>query len=441
MPCRVRTVQARERRVRFVLASALLASPAAAQLTDDFVLAGQSNQAGASTQYENTKVGRVTSPNAAGLASWTFRLADHRWQLANEFPCDDGQCHGTNCAYPGANRTVEVHPVLTDVGNGTCVCDCGVHFPAKNEGGDAGRGSPWPTFAARWMSERGRAVRFVATSIGGQCLVAAPTAKQPAWDPDAMDCSTLVPTPIGVAPQSTTQPGELYCRMLEAVALAGVGDLRAVLWNQGECDAPYVTRVEYEDGLERLADAIWRDLGVPLVVAPVSLRTRTDDACESPAWDAEIAAATEDAARTHAHIQLGPSLDDLVFEPGCLHVHDVVTLGDRWFAAAAAAVTACNDGADNDGDGAVDHRDDPGCYSERALREDPECQNGLDDDGDGRVDFDGGAAAGLSPPTAPDTQCARAEGREQSAASCGLGAEIAVVAAALSRGRRAARVH
>jgi len=57
--------------------------------------------------------------------------------------------------------------------------------------------------------------------------------------------------------------------------------------------------------------------------------------------------------------------------------------------AAVGSVTACNDGVDNDGDGAVDFPDDPGCSS--ALDSDetdiPQCGDGIDNDGDGAVDY------------------------------------------------------
>jgi hypothetical protein len=131
---------------RIVLLPALLAASTAHAASDGFVLAGQSNMVGSSTQAENTMVSRVTSPDPEGLVSQSFRL-DHKWVLANEFPCHDTQCSGTQCAYPGENRTVERHPQRIDEGAGTCVCNCGVHVASSNQGGDAGRGSAWPT---RW---------------------------------------------------------------------------------------------------------------------------------------------------------------------------------------------------------------------------------------------------------------------------------------------------
>jgi hypothetical protein len=47
---------------------------------------------------------------------------------------------------------------------------------------------------------------------------------------------------------------------------------------------------------------------------------------------------------------------------------------------------ACSDGIDNDGDGATDYPEDPGCGHASDHDESPACSNGLDDDGDGHID-------------------------------------------------------
>ena len=59
-------------------------------------------------------------------------------------------------------------------------------------------------------------------------------------------------------------------------------------------------------------------------------------------------------------------------------------------------LAACNDGIDNDGDGAIDFPADPGCALGLDNTEEdlcpsgdncPACGNGLDDDGDGKIDY------------------------------------------------------
>ena len=52
---------------------------------------------------------------------------------------------------------------------------------------------------------------------------------------------------------------------------------------------------------------------------------------------------------------------------------------------AASVVGACDDGLDNDGDGAVD-LDDDGCQSAEGTHERPECSDGWDNDNDGAAD-------------------------------------------------------
>jgi hypothetical protein len=94
---------------------------------------------------------------------------------------------------------------------------------------------------------------------------------------------------------------------------------------------------------------------------------------------------------------------------------------------------ACDDGLDNDGDGAADLVD-PGCFNASWNIENPACDDGLDNDGDGLADHDG---AGVGP---ADPQCVTRPFRvKENPSGCGLGAELALVApllAALRRRRR-----
>jgi len=96
----------------------------------------------------------------------------------------------------------------------------------------------------------------------------------------------------------------------------------------------------------------------------------------------------------------------------------------------------CADGLDDDGDGAIDHPDDPGCAAPDSLREDPRCDDQLDNDADGQVDF----------PLDPD--CASAsDGSEQGAAPVpalrgwarGVGALLLIGAGILAPKLRSAR--
>jgi len=82
---------------------------------------------------------------------------------------------------------------------------------------------------------------------------------------------------------------------------------------------------------------------------------------------------------------------------------------------------ACSDGFDNDGDGLVDHVEDPGCNGDlhRDL-ENPPCQDGLDNDNDGAVDLDDPGC--VSPVDVTER--------------CGLGFELVLLAPVLWRRMR-----
>jgi probable HAF family extracellular repeat protein len=114
----------------------------------------------------------------------------------------------------------------------------------------------------------------------------------------------------------------------------------------------------------------------------------------------------------------GDSAADYPFDAGCSSPLDTSELPD------------CADGLDNDGDGLVDSGADPSCSSAApAARELTSCSNGLDDDGDGAVDF---PADTLCQNAADDDEAAN----PSSGGGCGLGPELALLLAGLLALRR-----
>jgi outer membrane protein assembly factor BamB len=107
---------------------------------------------------------------------------------------------------------------------------------------------------------------------------------------------------------------------------------------------------------------------------------------------------------------------DFPADPGCDDAADAFERSPAY---------VCDNGLDDDGDGAVD-ADDPGCGMPEAALEDPQCDNGVDDNDDGLVDF-------LDPNCQPDWPY-----WEQPPA-CGLGGEVVLLALALARWRRGGR--
>jgi len=156
----------------------------------------------------------------------------------------------------------------------------------------------------------------------------------------------------------------------------------------------------------------------------------------------------------------GDGLVDHAEDPECRDGHDkseradcgngadddgdgAVDLADAGCSNGAEASEApnCDDGIDDDGDGFTDFGADPGCSGWRSDLEDARCQNGIDDDGDGKIDFDGGASVNGGVPLGPaDPNCGVASRPTEAPNACGLGAELALGALSLGLLRRRAGI-
>jgi hypothetical protein len=99
----------------------------------------------------------------------------------------------------------------------------------------------------------------------------------------------------------------------------------------------------------------------------------------------------------------GDGFTDAGSDPGCSDADDVSELD---------ASVECDDGQDNDGDGFVDTAD-PGCPLPMATTEMPACDDTIDNDGDGLIDF-------------ADPQCDELA-VEREGKLCGLGFEVGIV--------------
>ncbi len=118
----------------------------------------------------------------------------------------------------------------------------------------------------------------------------------------------------------------------------------------------------------------------------------------------------------------GDGLIDHPDDPGCADAGDDSEKDET-------GTYPCDDGVDNDADTLTDCPDDPGCVHPAAHMEDPICQDGIDNDSDGMIDFDGGLSALGSAAGEPDPQCTYAWQMDEDA--CGLGAELALLLPAL----------
>lgn len=321
------------------------------RLPDVFVVAGQSNAVGYSTQGADTEAPpRVTSPDSlTSLASQNYRYrytdpgesaGGDALATLNDFPCADAQCTGTECT--GTNRTAAGHPdTNAGDGDGTCSCFCGTHGSAfaSWEGG-----SPWPTFAQRYMQDVGREVLLIDVTKPGQALIydGDGSGPSPHFYPYA-DCSL----------QNTDyddQTGDGACGIYRAANLAGVASrVKAVLWVQGEAEVSGGTSsAAYQTALSALSDLINDEYGrtVPLLVATISTRTDTGDACTDGTGDfARIKTGQEDAIAADPDIYKGPNLDDITFDvdifggSNCVHYYDQQMHGERWYEAVRSLLT------------------------------------------------------------------------------------------------------
>lgn len=121
----------------------------------------------------------------------------------------------------------------------------------------------------------------------------------------------------------------------------------------------------------------------------------------------------------------------------------------------------CSDTVDNDGDGMIDYQGDNGCASPADGLELPDCADGLDNDGDGAIDFPADSGCDSTSPFArenpecsdgvdndgdgaidhpADTQCAAPSSPREKGGLCGLlGIEALLPAVLALRGRRTTR--
>jgi hypothetical protein len=145
------------------------------------------------------------------------------------------------------------------------------------------------------------------------------------------------------------------------------------------------------------------------------------DYCTGEIWSLEVGVGITD--RTAELGDAGDGAFDLVGfgEDSLGRLYVVHDGGDVYRITKRAA---CQDALDNDGDGEIDHPDDPGCASPTSNNESPACNDGQDNDGDGLIDL-------------ADPQCNgnASRNRESAGSGCGNGLSALLVPAVIGASR------
>lgn len=173
---------------------------------------------------------------------------------------------------------------------------------------DAG-GSAWALLGTHIMNARSIPVAFVPAARGGSSIQD--------WMPRA----------------NAFNRASLYGSMAHRTRLTGA---KAVLWWQGETDALHgMSQAEYAAQLGRLANAIRRDLGIPLVPALIHNSMGIPDENE-----AAIRQAVIEAAGANSAIRLGPDLSDLASDDQYHLISDanLHAAAERWWGALQGVV-------------------------------------------------------------------------------------------------------
>lgn len=174
----------------------------------------------------------------------------------------------------------------------------------------AAAGSVWPLVANSFLANVRKRVLFVPCAKGGVSITS--------WLPGA----------------NHQNRATLYGSMVYRALRAG-GNLKCVMWWQGETDAINgMTQATYNGYLDTIANAVQADLGIPLMACKLQNSSGIADANE-----AAINAAIAEAWADNANVLQGPDLSDLGSDDAYHLQSDakLLTAAGRWWTAIAAA--------------------------------------------------------------------------------------------------------
>ena len=247
---------------------------------DVYVIAGQSNASGRGTNLQ--------SYSHSWLKAGLFGN-DYKWkELADA--TDDGTGQIDNVSADGLGGTFGAY------------------------------GSYWPLLATQMMAARGVPVAFIPTSKGGTSILGNST---PDWH----------------IPTTHTDRTTLYGSMIYRAQQMPNG-VRAVLWHQGEQDmgtaaaGTGMAQATYSANLTALANAVYADIGAPLIPAKLQVCSAVNSANEALINNAI------GAAWGTGHIVTGPDLSALTDDGDGFHLKTdgkLQSAADLWWSALSGA--------------------------------------------------------------------------------------------------------
>jgi hypothetical protein len=179
---------------------------------------------------------------------------------------------------------------------------------AVSADGPATGGSYWPVLATKLLARNNVPVAFVTCPMGGTSILM--------WQPGSNH------------QDRTTLYGSMVYRALQVL------DFKAILWHQGESDATingFTGGATYKTRLKSFADAVFTDLGVPIIITRIHYWNEAPSTTEANVE--EINQAMVDAAAENSHILLGPDLHDPTNVSTALHFQtngEYEEIATRW---------------------------------------------------------------------------------------------------------------
>jgi hypothetical protein len=154
----------------------------------------------------------------------------------------------------------------------------------------------------------------------------------------------FIPASMGGTSMEQWSPaGELYASMARRINAVG-GNIKAVLWFQGESDSSATGVVGYVDQLNEFVDSVYAEFGAPTVIGMLGSATSNGEG------RSYVRIAQKEVIETNSHAVQGPAMYDVnIDDETCDGTHfcsnnDLQIFGTRWWYALSKAFYGGTDG-------------------------------------------------------------------------------------------------